>query len=272
MKYKLIACDLDGTLLNSEGRLSPENAKAISEIAEKGVLFVPATGRAFFESPEEIRNHPDVRFFISSNGAVIQDLKNGEKIEFPIDGLTVDKIHQKMKECKLLLAQHKNNYSIVDSSRLGDDVMNEYNISEKFRKQLRECTKPVDNIDEEFSRSEPCEMLSGCFKSKEQFDVFVQSIEGIKNIHCTGANSSIVEIISTSAGKQNAVSFLVNKLGLSLDDIITVGDSKNDIEMIELTKNSIAMKNAINILKDKAGFVGCSNNEHIAKYILEKFF
>ena len=83
MKYKLIACDLDGTLLNSEGRLSPENAKAISELAEKSVLFVPATGRAFFESPEEIRNHPDVRFFILSNGAVIQDLKNGEKNRVP---------------------------------------------------------------------------------------------------------------------------------------------------------------------------------------------
>ena len=259
MKYRLIACDLDGTLLNSNITLSRENENAITELARKGIIFVPATGRSFYEAPECVRTHPDIRYFISSNGAVIQDLKTGERFEFLIDGEKVDKLHAKMRKCNLLLAQHKNNCSFVDSSRLGNDVMDEYNISPEFRKQLNECTKHLDDLDAEFSRGEPCEMLSGCFKSREQLAEFMGEIKDIKDIHCTGASSGIVEIVSTSAGKHNAIKFLDEKLGISMEEIITVGDSRNDIEMIELTPNSIAMSNAIEILKNKAGRVGCSN-------------
>ena len=271
MKYKLIASDLDGTLLNSNALLSYENAKAISELTKKGIIFVPATGRSFYEAPECIRNHPDIRYFISSNGSVIQDLETGERFEFLIDGEKADVLHSKMRKANLLLAQHKNNYSLVDSSRLGDDVMEAYNISQNFRKQLRECTKHCDDLDVEFSRGEPCEMLRGCFASQDQLNSFMDDIKDIEDIHCTGASSRIVEIVSTSAGKQNAIKFLIEKLGISLDEVITVGDSRNDIEMIELSPNSIAVSNAIDVLKEKAAHVACSNDEHIAKYILDNF-
>ena len=269
MKYKLIACDLDGTLLNSNVELSPENKIAITELTKKGVIFVPATGRSFYEAPASVREHPDVRYFISSNGSVIQDLKTGERFEFPIYGEIGDKLHAKMQKCNLLLAQHKNNHTLVDASRLGEDVMDEYKITPHFRKQLRECTVHLDDLDAEFSRGERCEMLSGCFKTPEQLQLFMDEISDIEGIHCTGANSKIVEIVSTSAGKQNAIKFLIEKLGISTDEVITVGDSRNDIEMIEFSPNSIAMANSIEALKEKAAHVGCTNDEHIAKYILE---
>lgn len=270
MKYKLIACDIDGTLLNSDAKLSDENAKAITELTKKGIIFVPATGRSFYEAPECVRNHPDIQYFISSNGAVIQNLKSGERIENLIDGETSDEIHRKMRKCNLLLIQHKNNCSLTDSSMCSDDIMDEYNISPNFRKQILECTKPLDNLDEEFSRGEPCEMLSGCFKNVEQLDAFMEEIKDIKNIHCTGASSSIVEIVNSSAGKRNAIQILIEKLGFTTDEIITVGDSKNDLEMISMSPNSVAVSNAIENLKEKAGRIGCSNDEHIIKYILEK--
>ena len=271
MNCKLIACDLDGTLLNSKVELSPENKRAITELAKKGILFVPTTGRSFYEAPESIRNHPDINYFISSNGAVIQNLKNGERFEFSLEGEISDELHAKMRKCNLLLAQHKHNHSLVDAARLGEDVMDEYNIPIHFRRQLRECTVHLDDLDAEFSRGEPCEMLSGCFKSKEQFEEFMNEINDIENIHCTGAASGIVEIVSTRAGKQNSIRFLIDKLGITVDEIITVGDSRNDIEMISMTPNSIAMSNAIESLKEKAGHIGCSNDEHIAEYILKNF-
>lgn len=271
MKFKLIACDLDGTLLNSKGVLSPENEKAITELTQKGIIFVPATGRSFYEAPECVRKHPDIRYFISSNGSVIQDLKTGEKFDNLIDGTKADILHAKMRKCKLLLAHHKNNYSLVESSMLSDQIMDEYNISLDFRKQLNECTTHLDNLDSEFSRGEPCEMLSGCFKSQEQLQQFMEEIKDIKGIHCTGASSGIVEIVSSAAGKHNAITFLIKKLGFSIDEIITVGDSRNDIEMIELAPNSIAMSNSNEVLKQKAAHIGCSNDEHIARYILDNF-
>jgi len=270
MKYKLIACDIDGTLLNSKAELSDENAKAITELTKRGIIFVPATGRSFYEAPECVRNHPDIEYFISSNGAVIQNLKSGERIETLIDGETSHEIHRKMRKCNLLLIQHKNDRSFTDSSMCGDDIMEEYNISPNFRKQISECTQPIDNLDEEFSRGEPCEMLSGCFKSVEQLNTFMEEIKDVKNIHCTGASSSIVEIVNSNAGKKNAIETLIKRLGFTSDEIITVGDSMNDLEMISMSPNSVAVSNAIECVKEKAGHIGCSNDEHIIKYILEK--
>ena len=57
--YKVVCSDLDGTLLDSESRLSEENSEAISELAKRGILFVPTTGRTMLELPDEIKNHKE---------------------------------------------------------------------------------------------------------------------------------------------------------------------------------------------------------------------
>ena len=69
MNYKLIACDLDGTLFDSEGNFSEENSRAITELLALGVHFVPTSGRTFSDIPECVRNHPSVRYIIYSSTA-----------------------------------------------------------------------------------------------------------------------------------------------------------------------------------------------------------
>ena len=271
MKYKLIACDLDGTLLNSKGHVSEENRKAIAELAKRGVLFVPTTGRAYYETPEDVRDLLDVRYFVSSNGAVVQDLKTGERIEFLLPGEKVVKIYDLMKKCNLLLANHKKDCNLVDKSRLDDHTMKEYNIPPYFHNQMLTNCKHIDNLDDEFLHGEPCEMLSACAKSKDQKREFFEQIKDVNGIHCTGSLNGIIEIVSSSAGKRNAIKALIDKLGITVDEIIAVGDSGNDLEMIKFAKTSIAMANGIDTLKSIASHVGCSNNEHIAKYILDNF-
>lgn len=271
MKYKMIACDLDGTLLNSSGELSSENYDAISEICSKGILFIPTTGRAFYETPASIRNHPSVRYFISSDGASIRDLSSGEHLEFLLDGEIVKKICTAMTESKVLPANHRKNRSYTDVSYMNDESMTEYNISPYFKNQLLTCTEHMDNFEEEFMSGEPCEMLSGTYKSKEDFDLLISKIKDIEGIHCTSAMSGAFEIVSDKAGKQNAVKLLMEKLGISVDEVITVGDSNNDTEMIKLVPNSFAMANAVDSLKEIACHIGCYNDEHIARYLLDNF-
>ena len=64
MNYHIIASDLDGTLLNSAGVISPENLAAIHELTEKGSHFVPASGRGYSEMPQQIHDCPDIRYII----------------------------------------------------------------------------------------------------------------------------------------------------------------------------------------------------------------
>ena len=68
MSYKILCSDLDGTLLNSDSEISAENLAAIQAVAEKGVFFVPSTGRTFAELPQQLREHPSIRYIIYSNG------------------------------------------------------------------------------------------------------------------------------------------------------------------------------------------------------------
>ena len=78
--YKLIACDLDGTLVSTDLTISADNKKAISEFKKMGVHFVPCTGRTLSEMQEVVKN-PDIRYIIYSNGAAIWD-KETDKTTF----------------------------------------------------------------------------------------------------------------------------------------------------------------------------------------------
>ena len=87
-QIRLIAFDLDGTLLNAAKVLTQRNKAALEHAAEKGILIVPTTGRLFDAIPEEIREFPFLRYAITINGAAVFDTETGDNIyraEIPIE-------------------------------------------------------------------------------------------------------------------------------------------------------------------------------------------
>ena len=68
MKYKLLACDLDGTLLDDNSNVSNENLTAIGELTKLGIEFILCTGRTFYEIPQVLRECEDIRYIIYSDG------------------------------------------------------------------------------------------------------------------------------------------------------------------------------------------------------------
>ena len=76
MDIRLIALDLDGTLLDSQKRLSSRNKKALTECLRRGIHIVPTTGRTVSGIPQVVRELPGVRYAITTNGAVVEDLKD----------------------------------------------------------------------------------------------------------------------------------------------------------------------------------------------------
>ena len=84
MEYKLIASDLDGTLFGSNSRVSKENWQAIEKLKEKGVEFIPASGRAFYEMPAELRESSLIRYYITSDGAMVYDKETDTSWELPM--------------------------------------------------------------------------------------------------------------------------------------------------------------------------------------------
>ena len=80
MNYRLIAFDLDGTLLDSEKRIPAENIAALRRAAEKGAYIVPATGRILGGIPEELSALPFIRYYVCINGAAVMDAQTGEAL------------------------------------------------------------------------------------------------------------------------------------------------------------------------------------------------
>ena len=83
---KLIALDLDGTLLNSEKVISAGNFAALSLAAEQGHVIVPATGRALRAIPEQVMALPFLRYAITINGAKVSDTRTGPHAGYQLFG------------------------------------------------------------------------------------------------------------------------------------------------------------------------------------------
>ena len=114
--YKLIACDLDGTIIGSDLKLSPQNRQAIMELADRGVLIVPATGRTICEM-QDVFNLPDVRYVIYSNGAAIYDKVTGENILFGLDAEASDFIFDALNKYDTFSIIHKDGKTYADREK-----------------------------------------------------------------------------------------------------------------------------------------------------------
>ena len=81
MEIRLIAADMDGTLLDDEKKIPEENLRVFRECAARGIEIVPATGRTMRGLPDELRNLPGVHYAILTNGAQVVDLEKNEIID-----------------------------------------------------------------------------------------------------------------------------------------------------------------------------------------------
>jgi len=271
MSYKIIACDLDGTLLNSKMEVTPENLEAIKKLGEMGIIFVPCTGRTFAEVPEEIRELPGVRYVIHSGGAVVFDKKTGERIEMCMTREKCDIVLDKVNEYHTFTVVRYNGKSYVNSRTHNEDCYIEHRLSENCRRFLFTTNNAIDDF-EEFSRKvAPVEATCTYFKYQEEQDECREFFEKTGLFQVVSSEPYNIECLDITSGKGVALLKLAEKLGIDKSETIAVGDSKNDENSITLAGLGLAMANASDEIKKIADKVVCSNNEHVVKYLLENF-
>ncbi len=270
MKYKVICSDLDGTLLNSNSELSQENSLAIEKIVEKGYLFVPTTGRTLAELPPEVRNHKSIRYFIYSNGAGIYDRLEDKYYETLVEGDTMNKMLSVLEDYDFLYLLHRGG-----SVRLDKDAyskVEEYRVWPAYLKLFKFIPDEliVENFIDYLYSIANMEMLVVFFKKSEDVEAECRArLAEIPELHVTSSATGNIEIVNKKANKGNAIRLFSEIVGIPTEDFITAGDSSNDIEMLRGSGLSLAVSGAKDIVKSAADKVICSNDEHIAKYILE---
>ena len=272
---RIVALDLDGTLLDSQKRLSERNRAALARAAEKGVLIVPTTGRFFGMMPPAIRDLPFVRYAITINGAQVYDRETDTALvrdEIPLEtALGVMEIldrHDVIYDC------YRQNWGWMTAAL--QDKAADYATNEHYLKMVREFRKPVPELKAHL-RATAAEgdvqkiMLFG--RRDEEWgmrDEIVRELnERFPEIKVTSSTWNNIELNIRTAHKGNALKRFAEHLGFTLENCMAFGDGMNDFTMVEAAGMGVAMANAEPEVKRVAKIVTTSNDEDGVAAVLE---
>ncbi|HIZ76396.1 MAG TPA: Cof-type HAD-IIB family hydrolase [Firmicutes bacterium] len=269
---KLIALDLDDTTLRSDGTLSPKTKAALITAINQGIEVVVASGRSFSSLPQSIKDIEGIRYAITSNGAAIYHLEDGERIHsITLKAQSVEEILSALQgedicfEAFVNGVPHSDERFVVDPARYGCTressirYIQSTRISEKNMKEFIHLhIEKLDSID------------IRCVDLNEKLRIERLLYERIPDVYITSSLSNILEIVAPSAGKGAGLRFLSKKLNLSSDSIAAFGNADNDIDMLEYAKLGVAVKNATENCLGSANYI-TDDNDHdgVAKVIYE---
>ncbi|MDO5755249.1 MAG: Cof-type HAD-IIB family hydrolase [Tissierellia bacterium] len=267
--YRGVCLDLDGTLVDDGKRISPFNLKILRRLRKKGMEIIIATGRGLSKA-REMTLAMDFPFtIIANNGAIVEEAPGKILLEQTVSKEIVDEVYNEGRkrallpylyiidpEKSLLLPENAgmdyHRGSVADLKEL------EYFINyEKVPKVLS-----IVYIDDR-------EKLLGFEKAISQLDIPCST----HLIRAFDPHSMIYEIQNPRATKDRAIDMYLNRKGLSMDQMIAIGDDNNDIRMIRKAGLGIAMVNGTTEIKEKADLITeFDNNQDGVGKVLKKVF
>lgn len=270
--YKLVFSDLDGTLLRRDMTVSDENKAAIKKMTELGVGFVASSGRAHTGLPEDVVNCDDIRYLISSNGAVIYDKAVKKNIVTSFMPREVAEVmFEVVKKYDASVFAHFNGIMYVDEALTKKKNYEYYNINDYYSGFIERTGITLDSVIDTASKIDNLEMITVFFHSQEELDECTERILAIGDYKVVSSCAFNIEIFYKKSGKGASLRALAEHLGISIEDTIAVGDSTNDKPMIDAAGLSLAMENAFPEVKKSADAVICHYNDHAADYILKHY-
>ena len=273
----IVALDLDGTLLDSQKRLSEANRSALERAAAEGVQVVPTTGRFFGMMPAVVRDLPFVRYAITVNGAEVYDRVEDKVVvreEIPLD-MAIG-IMEILDGFDIIYDCYRNGWGWITAAL--QQKADEYTPDEHYLKAVREFRHPVPELKAHLraTAAEGDVQKVMLFARKDGDTTSV--LEGIRrevgarfpDIRITASTRNNLELNIASANKGRALGRLAEYLGLTLANCMAFGDGLNDLTMIEAAGVGVAMANAVDEVKRAAKVVTDSNDEDgVAKTVLE---
>lgn len=273
MKYKLLCIDIDGTLLNSEHQVTARTMEAVKRAQAVGVNIAISTGRIYSDAEYYARLVGARAPVIASNGAFIMGPDGSEILYKSVFGQrlavkildtaskykAVPNFHTPYKvyagNIPSWLFYHKNIRRGVFSKNLKAQLV----LSKKHWEKV--LASEQDSILK-------CELLIKDKAAQQRIRDELESLGKLEVVNAMGAN---LEITYKGVSKGKAAEILASYYNLTAGDIMAIGDSENDLSMIEYAGLGVAMGNAVDRLKEKADFITDTNdNEGVAKAI-DKF-
>lgn len=263
MGYKLMAVDMDGTLLTSEKTISPKTIEAIEKAYAAGKVVTISTGRpvqGLYRYEDAIK--PDVPV-ITYNGAMIIKLHSKEVL-----------FHQCIDKASAKEAIEKGNEVGTTVVVWSDNKLYANKINERVDKyKLLSGLEPIIIEDIDVLVEQGVTKLLWLDEAEKHFEYqkwLDKNLVNKKIVYCT-SQPTFLEFMGEGVSKAVALEKLGEMLGSTREESIAVGDGFNDLEMIEYAGLGIAMENAPEAVKEKADYITDSNDEDGVAKAIEKF-
>lgn len=276
--YKLVAIDLDGTLLNSYGEVSKENKEAIQNAIQKGTEIVLASGRM----PSSVKNIAlelgADKYIISGNGTMVYDIQK--------EAVIYDVFMAKEKALEIIKICEENSiyYNVYTKNSVLAKSLN-YNIlfynNENSKKPLEKRTNIniVEDIEKYIKQTQDLNILkiTICDSNQIIFASIIRKLKLVANVDvleiehmsrkCIKHGTQEVpieyyytEVSSKNANKWTAIEFLMKKLKIQKEEVMAIGDNANDKEMVEEAGLGVAMGNSMLAANNIGDIVVKDNN------------
>lgn len=271
---KLVAIDMDGTLLDSSKKLPEENRKTIQDYAEKGIIFAFCTGRVMNEMELISGELPWVRYAITCNGAYVKDLQSdNSNNEIFSDSLTMEEVRYifyTMKEKGFDMMFELQADGVVYAQKDCIEAPEKYGV-EYIRDLISKTRVPIDNIEEYINdRTKDVGKINIFFPTTE---IRNQALEEFKYMEFdfTYSEPTNIDINRKGSDKGKGLAMLAKYLEIDMSEVMAIGDNYNDIQLLQTAGLPVAMGNAPDDIKALADYVTLSNDDSGVAYAIKKF-
>lgn len=283
MKMKLIAIDMDGTLLGDSRQVTAENAKAVKEAQQQGITVVVATGRDEKEARKPLLDVGLSCPVISVNGAETRDEKGDVLSKIPLDKQEVLEIAEILRTHNVYFELYTNHGAYTDdyeaaiqividvlaSAGSKDDLETMRAIAqERFDIGAVTLTKSYKQLIEK--ESTMLMKVLAFSQNDVNREAAKQVLMNRGGLAISASASDNIEITNINAQKGRAVEAFASTLGIPMDEVMVIGDSFNDVSMFEIAAIKVAMGNAEPEIKEMASFVTKTNEESGVAFAIRK--
>lgn len=262
MTYKLIAIDLDGTLLRNNHDISEYSKEILKQLDKKGLKIVIATGRSYSSARHKILDLTLNQPVVCYNGAMIRNGKTHEILE-----------HSSLKS--------EISRKLIEIARRDDIHFHGFYNGEFLHEKVTESSKlyqktsglegQVVNFDNYYDHEYTKGMFIADHEVLVPIEKEIRELFG-DSIYMAFSKPFFLEVMDSSASKANALNRIIKKEGIKQEEVLAFGDGLNDAEMLEFAGKAIVMKNGVDALKEKYENTKYTNNEDgVAKYLEEMF-
>lgn len=270
--YKLIASDLDGTLLRTDKTISQETIDTLVKLDKKGILFAPSTGRTHLELPEPIAKLPFLKYGLCVNGGEIYDYQKDCCVyELNISNEEAIAVLEYAKQLPIVpsMVIHGKRYMPCDDKGNIDAYIQSIAV-----KSILAISIGIPNLIEFLKENkEGVQKFLMYPRNAQQKEEMIQALsKQFPNLSICSSGPLYIEVNANGVDKGKGLQKLCEYIGIETKDVIAFGDASNDIALLKEAGLAVVMENGTEETKKYAHRLAKTNDEDGLRKVLEEIY